>query len=167
MTNTNQQPSEAEVKSVIALFSNGEYQQAIDEIAILSKNFPKSHMLHNIKGACYAGLGQLDSAVKSYEKAIIIKPDYAKAHFNLGGALHELNDYEQSLKSYRKTIEIDPDYAEAHNNLGNLLRELGRPVEALSCFQKSTMMKLNRIFNELIASPTPSWTPKIHGKQEV
>ena len=140
MTNTNQQPSEAEVKSVIALFSNGEYQQAIDEIAILSKNFPKSHMLHNIKGACYAGLGQLDSAVKSYEKAIIMKPDYAKAHFNLGGALHELNDYEQSLNSYRKTIEIDPDYVEAHNNLGNLLREFGQLDEAINSYKNDQIL---------------------------
>ena len=125
MTNTNQQPSEAEVKSVIALFSNGEYQQAIDEIAILSKNFPKSHMLHNIKGACYAGLGQLDSAVKSYEKAIIIKPDYAKAHFNLGGALHDLTlkgfgHLDGPVQCYKKSIEIDPDLFSASSNVANI-----------------------------------------------
>ena len=35
-----------------------------------------------MSGACYVGLGQLDTAVKHYEQALTIKLDYAEAHNN-------------------------------------------------------------------------------------
>ena len=40
------------------------------------------HKIYKISGACYASLGQLDAAVKSYKKVIAINPDYAEAHNN-------------------------------------------------------------------------------------
>ena len=49
-------------------------------------------------GACYAGLGQLDTAVKRYEQALEIKPDYAEAHNNLGNALKELDQLDMALR---------------------------------------------------------------------
>ena len=93
MSDSNHPPtlSKEQIDSVIALYSNGQYQEAIDVIKDLTKNFPDDALLHNIMGACFAGLGQLASAVKSYEKAIRIDPNYAKSHFNLGNALHDLN----------------------------------------------------------------------------
>ena len=94
----------------------------------------------------------MSSAVKSYEKAIEIKPDYAKAHFNLGNALHDLalqkfgeysglhSSLDDPIKSYKRSIEIDPHYAEAHNNLGNVFQDLGRLDEALECFRKALII---------------------------
>jgi len=130
-------PTQSEIDSIIALFSNNKLQEALDKVKALSKSFPEDSLLHNITGACYAGLGQLAPAVKSYEKAIEIKPDYAKAHYNLGGAYHELEQMDDSIKSYQRSLEIDPNYAEAHNNLGNVFQDLGRLDEALECFEKA------------------------------
>ena len=94
--------------------------------------------------------------MKSYEKAIEIKPDYAKAHYNLGNALHDLalqgvghldnpdlqgiGHLDDPIKSYKRSIEIDPNYAEAHNNLGNVFQDLGRLDEALECFEKALII---------------------------
>ena len=83
-SNTQSTLSKEQIDSVIALYSNGQYQEAIDSIKGLTKNYTDDSLLHNIKGACYAGLGQLASAVKSYEKSISIDPNYAKAYNNLG-----------------------------------------------------------------------------------
>ena len=69
------------------------------------------HILYNISGACYASLGQLDAAVKCYEKALAINPDYAEAHNNLGNALRRLGKLDASVKSYKKAIAIKSDYA--------------------------------------------------------
>ena len=53
-------------------------------------------------------LGQLDAAVTSYEEAIAIKPDYAKAHFNLAvSRLQDLGQLDAAVQSYQKTIEIE------------------------------------------------------------
>ena len=82
-----------QTSSIIALYSNGQYQEAIDTIKDLTKIFPDDSLLCNIMGACYAGLGQLALAVKSYKKAISIDPEYAKAHYNLGDAYHHQNKH--------------------------------------------------------------------------
>ena len=125
MSESNHQPalSKEQIDSVIALYSNGQYQEAIDTIILLTKNYPENPLLNNIAGACYVGLGQLASAVQSYEKAISIDPEYSKAYFNLGDAYHLQDNYVKSIASYEKAIEINPTYAEAFNNLGNVLRE--------------------------------------------
>jgi len=132
-----------QTSSIIALYSNGQYQEAIDTIKDLTKIFPDDSLLCNIMGACYAGLGQLALAVKSYKKAISIDPEYAKAHYNLGDAYHHQNKHKESIKSYKKSLEIDPEYAEAYNNLGNIYRESGEYNQAVRSYEKALIIKSN------------------------
>ena len=58
------EPEKSQIDSIIALFSSGKLQDALDSVEHLLKSFPEDSLLHNITGACYAGLGQLGSAVK-------------------------------------------------------------------------------------------------------
>ena len=74
------------------------------------------HKLYNIRGNRYAKLGQLDTAISDYEKALSIKPDYAEAHYNLGFSHHRLGQLDAAVRSYKKVVAIKPDCAEAHNN---------------------------------------------------
>ncbi|MDC3250628.1 tetratricopeptide repeat protein [Candidatus Pseudothioglobus singularis] len=133
----NKELSQSAIDSVIALYSNGQYQEAIDSIKALTKSYPENALLNNIAGACYAGLGQLASAVKSYEKAISIDPEYSKAYYNLGDTYHSQSNYDESIISYEKAIELDPTYAEALNNLGNVLRESSQLELAVKAYEKA------------------------------
>jgi outer membrane protein assembly factor BamD (BamD/ComL family) len=65
MSDLNHQPilSQKQIDSVISLYSNGQYQEALNSLKALIKLYPEVSLLHNINGACYAGLGQLASAV--------------------------------------------------------------------------------------------------------
>ena len=110
-------PTQTEINSVIALYSNGQMQEALDAIDTLTKDYPNEPLLYNISGVCYKAIGQLDAAVKSFEKALAIKPDYAEVHYNLGVVLKDLGQLDAAVKSYEKAIAIKPDYAEAHHNL--------------------------------------------------
>ena len=132
---------ENQINSVIELFSKGEINQALDTVQDLLKDYPKEPLLFNISGACHAGLGQLDEAVKDYGHAIAIKPDYAKAHFNLAGALQDLGQLEAAVNSFEKSIKIEPAYAEAHNNLGNVLKELKQDEPAVKSFKQALVIK--------------------------
>jgi predicted TPR repeat methyltransferase len=74
------------------------------------------HKLYNIRGTKYANLGQLDTAISYYEKALSIKPDYTEAHYNLGFTLQRLGQLDSAVRSYKKVVAIKPEYAKAHNN---------------------------------------------------
>ena len=127
----------SEIDSVISLYSNGEFQYALNELTELIKDFPKDSILQNINGACHQALGDLDSAVISYKKAIEINSDYSKAHYNLAGTLYELGKFNESIKSYELSLSIDPDYAEAHNNLGNVFKDIGWLDESIISYKKA------------------------------
>ena len=60
MTIKPQRLSQAQIKSVIALYSNGQIQEALDTVEALTKDNPNEPLLYNMSGACYVGLGQLD-----------------------------------------------------------------------------------------------------------
>ena len=134
------QPQE-KINSVITLFSSGKIQEALDDVEVLIKDYPNEPVLFNICGACYAGLWQLDNAVKFYEKALVIKPDYAEAHYNLGGVLQDLGQLGASIESYEKALAIKPDYAEAHNNLGNVFRESNQMAAAVKSYENAIINK--------------------------
>ena len=50
-------PPQALIDSVIALYSNGQIQEALDTAGALIKDYPNEAILYNISGACYADLG--------------------------------------------------------------------------------------------------------------
>ena len=71
-----QEPSQSQVESLINLYSQGQLQQALEQVIELLQQFPNSSMLYNISGAVHKGLGRLDASVNAYKKALSIKPDY-------------------------------------------------------------------------------------------
>jgi protein O-GlcNAc transferase len=133
--------TQEQISSVIALISSGQTQEALDAAEVLIKDYPDESVPYNICGACYAGLGQFDTAVKNYKKSLAIKPDYAEAHNNLAGTLQELGQLDDAVKSYEQALSIKPNFAEAHNNLGNVLKDLGQLNAAVKSFKKAIVIK--------------------------
>ena len=134
-------PPQTEINSVLALYSNGQIQEALGAVETLIKSYPNNSLLFNISGVCYKAIGKLDEAVKSFEKAIAIKPDYAEVHYNIGVTLRQLGQHYAAVKSYEKALTIKPDYANASNNLGNILKDLGQLNAAVKSFEKAIAIK--------------------------
>jgi len=134
-------PPQAQLDSLVALYSQGQIQKALSVSEVLTKDYPKNPLLYNISGACYKALGQLDAAIKCYERALVIKPDYAEVHSNLGLTLQELGQLDAAVKSYEKALAIEPDFAEAYNNLGITFQELGQPEAAVKRYEKALTIK--------------------------
>ena len=133
-------PPQDQINYILNLFKSNQIQEALDFIDTLSKNYPDNSLLFNIRGACYVGLGQLDIAVQNYEKSLSIKPDYAKAHYNLGSVLEELGRLRDSVKSYKNSTALEPENAQAHNNLAIVLRELDQLEEAEASCRKAIVL---------------------------
>nr|AAR38497.1 TPR repeat protein [uncultured marine bacterium 583] len=134
-------PPQTEINSLIALYSSGQIQEALDSVGALIKEYPNDPLLYNLSGICYKTIGELDEAVKSFEKALAIKPDYAEVHYNLGLTLQDLGQLDAAVKSYEKAIAIKPDYANACNNLGVTLQDLGQLDAAVKSYEKAIAIK--------------------------
>ena len=137
----NQEPPQANIQSIVALYSNGQIQEALVDIEALVKDFPNSPILYNIRASCYKANGQMDDSVKDYETAITLKPDYAEAYYNLGVTLRELGQIDAALKSYEKALAIKHEYPGAHNNLGSILLDLGSLNSAADHFEWAVAFK--------------------------
>ncbi len=87
----------------------------------------------------WAGLqkeqGNLKAAQQLYEKILMIQPDLAIAHNNLGLTLKAKGDLAAAITAYRQAIQLQPDYAEAHQNLGVTLLKQGQVKSSVQAFQ--------------------------------
>jgi tetratricopeptide (TPR) repeat protein len=139
-------PLQAKIDSVNVLYSNGQIQEALDATEVLIKDYPKEASFYNISGICSRMLGKHEAAVQSFEQALVIKPDYAEVHYNLGNALKDLGQLDAAVKSYERALAIKSDGAEAHNNLGITLQELGQLNTAVKSFEQA--LAINSDFAE-------------------
>jgi len=133
--------SQAQVDSVIALYSQGQIQEALNSSEALSRDYPNSSQLYNISGVCHKKLGHLDKAIKCYQKALAINSNFVEAYNNLGVTLNDLGLYNAAVKYYKKALSIKSDYVEAHSNLGNTFQELGKMDAAVKCYEQALLYK--------------------------
>lgn len=97
---------------------------------------PQNPRAHYNLGVFLVKEGARQQAIRHFEEAVRLKPDYAMAYNNLGNTLLlESGRGQEASACFQRAIELDPDFAEAHNNLGTLLVRAGRLPEALTHFQ--------------------------------
>jgi Flp pilus assembly protein TadD len=65
--------------------------------------------------------GDLSSAIQEYQSAIRLKPDYARAHLNLGMALARTGRLQDAIFEVQEALRLRPDFPEAQQSLGALL----------------------------------------------
>jgi tetratricopeptide (TPR) repeat protein len=86
-------------------------------------------------------LRRLDAALRSFDRSIALKPDFAEAHNYRGIVLQDLARLDDALASFEAAIALKPDYAEAHNNRGVVLQKLKRVVDAAASFETAISLK--------------------------
>jgi len=64
--------------------------------------------------------GRIQEAIRHYEQALRIKPDFADAHYNLGNALEKAGPVPEAIQHYKQALRIKPDFTQAQNALARL-----------------------------------------------
>jgi len=68
-------------------------------------------------GVALTDQGKPEEGIAAYNKALLIKPDYADAHNNMGNALTDQGKLEEAVDSYEHAIKITSNFAVAESNL--------------------------------------------------
>jgi tetratricopeptide (TPR) repeat protein len=86
-------------------------------------------------------VGQLDKAIKSYQSALRIRPNFVSAYINLGAAYDKCGDFVKALKVYAKAIVLAPQDAELRNYLGLAYFNIGSYAEAIKAFRQALVIE--------------------------
>ena len=133
--------SKEEVDSVMRLYSSGKFNEAIATIKSLNENYPNVPLLFNILGACYKAQSKLEKSIQMFEKAVIIKPDYAEVHNNLGITFLQLHKLDAAVNCFTSAILHMPNFHSAHYNLGVTLKKLGKLDAAAKSYKAVIAIK--------------------------
>jgi tetratricopeptide (TPR) repeat protein len=80
---------------------------------------------------------QYRQAVATWNQALGLSPDDAKAHNSLGVALAATGRTADAAAEYRKAMELEPDYADSYTNLGILDAQAGDLEHSIPLLQKA------------------------------
>jgi protein O-mannosyl-transferase len=92
---------------------------------------PRAWVAYNNLGLIHAGRGEHGEAIKYYQKALEVFPDYPLAHNNLGIELATQGQSGLAVRHFRQAIDAWPGYNRAQNNLGLALSQLGQHEQAV------------------------------------
>jgi tetratricopeptide (TPR) repeat protein len=81
------------------------------------------------------------SAGEKLRKAILLKPGYTIAYYNLGLVLAAEGNYQEAINEFRTALKSQPDNPEFHLNLGRAMQFSGDVRGATSEFQKAIALK--------------------------
>ncbi len=88
--------------------------------------------------------GNYEEAIVNYQKALIIRPNNAKAQFNLADVYYAKQSYDTAYSEFQKVVEMSPDAklkSDAVYNMGNCLLAQDRYYDAFNIYKVS--LKLN------------------------
>ena len=105
--------SEGEQLYIRALIAGAENDQAAQSDAIMSllKMYPKDERTHVALANYYNGQQNFADAIKHYEHATSINPDFATAWNSLGYARRSNGDLDGAKDAFERYIEITPNEA--------------------------------------------------------
>jgi tetratricopeptide (TPR) repeat protein len=93
------------------------------------------------EAAGHHGAGRLAEATAVYQRVLVLRPDLAEVHNNLGGLLAQQGKLDLAVARFQQALALRPNYAKAYNNLGNVLLRQGKLDEAAARFGQALAIR--------------------------
>jgi tetratricopeptide (TPR) repeat protein len=103
----------------------------------VERMIPHYAQVHERLGVCHGKLGQLDQAIESCEKSVVLDPFRSYARFHLGYAYQLKGDTDKAGEQYRIAVRLEPENGPAWNDLGGILYSKGDVAEAIATYRKA------------------------------
>lgn len=136
-------PNEARAIFNLALldFDEGEYEKALCAFKdVLSKDKTIPNIYYNIACA-YKMLGELQNAVKFWEKHLEYSPNNLSSLINLANTYAQLDENTLAIRRARKAYTLNKDNVDAVMTYGVMLLKDGEIFDAKEMFEKALSLK--------------------------
>jgi tetratricopeptide (TPR) repeat protein len=84
---------------------------------------------------------RMQEAIRHYERALRLNPDFVDAHVNLGEALRKTGRIDEAIGQIEEAMRIRPDFPKAHLALGVALVQAGRGQEAIPQWEEALRLE--------------------------
>lgn len=101
-----------------------------------SLNSSNAMELYN-QGNTLSQLNRYPEALRRYDEALELMPNYKEVWNNKAKVLYQLEQYSQAQEAYDKAIQIDPNYTESWIGRGKVMSALGKYSDALTAFEQA------------------------------
>jgi len=92
-------------------------------------------MFYNDVGIKALRNGEYEKALSYFNKALMAKPDFAIAYYNIAVVFRKINRGEDAVDVLNKSIELYPEFNSAHYELGEICLADNQLDEALKEFK--------------------------------
>ena len=114
----------------------------ISSMIIYGSNFPLVK-LHYWKGFIEQRNGNLESAIKSYDKASELDNEYPTVYISRGSAYLDLKEYDKAIANYTIAIKLSPENEEPYAYRGRAYYEIDSLKNSKDDFDKSITLNKN------------------------
>lgn len=99
---------------------------------------PNRAEAYYLLGMAYQEQEIIPKAIETYEKLLVVSPDFKEGHYNLGYInLVYINDFDAAIKYFTQAIALDPKYTDAYFNRGYSSELKGNYSDARKDYQKA------------------------------
>ena len=99
-------------------------------------------------GDRYRNSGNIPLALKNYQRALAINPDFAAAHEQIGAIEQQQGNVMEAIASFSKAVQLDPQSLNGQLGLGNAYQQMGWAELAITHFQKALEFHPDRFLAE-------------------
>jgi tetratricopeptide (TPR) repeat protein len=120
---------------------------------------PENAELWNSLGTTLLESGEPEQAITFYQEAARLKPDYARAHYNMAFALDLMGDNAEAITHFRKALALDPkpeDRVTMEHGLSMALMTAGELEEGWALYER----RLHPLYKKRVefAIQRPYWS---------
>jgi len=130
----------------VSLIKAGRYECALDQFDLVLKKRPCDPSLLCNKGAALAGVRDFDGALRCYQHALQIQPDFRIAHANIAGVLASQGKTRDAIDHYCVATAEDQSDLASLINLGDCYLEVKDPEKALVAYDRAVRIEEHRAY---------------------